>query len=295
MEQRRALVHVYFNLGLSNREILASLALYHRIIISIRTLKRITKAIGLYRRKNHSDIVDVALFINDEIRGPGEMNGYRWMHLKCIQNGLVVTQNTVRLLMGIIDPEGVDVRKRRRLRRRRYGNPGPNAVWHVDGYDKLSPYGIYIHGCVDGFSRYLIWLNAYNTNKDPKVIAGYYAEAIENNYRCPAVIRSDRGTENGLLREMQVFIRRNHGDQHAAENSFRYGKSTTNQRIEWQWGMNRKHGIQYWMNLFQKLKEDWNFSGDLLDKSLIRFCFTSFIQVRFIVVLLCYVRFVMSD
>ena len=23
-------------------------------------------------------------------------------------------------------------------------------VWHVDGYDKLKPYGFPVHGCIDG-------------------------------------------------------------------------------------------------------------------------------------------------
>ncbi len=27
---------------------------------------------------------------------------------------------------------------------------GPNHVWHIDGYDKLKPFGFPIHGCVDG-------------------------------------------------------------------------------------------------------------------------------------------------
>ena len=27
---------------------------------------------------------------------------------------------------------------------------GPNYLWHVDGYDKLTPYGLNIHGCIDG-------------------------------------------------------------------------------------------------------------------------------------------------
>ena len=25
-----------------------------------------------------------------------------------------------------------------------------NYCWHLDGYDKLSPFHIYIHGCIDG-------------------------------------------------------------------------------------------------------------------------------------------------
>ena len=28
---------------------------------------------------------------------------------------------------------------------------GPNYAWHCDGYDKLKPYGLPIHGCIDGY------------------------------------------------------------------------------------------------------------------------------------------------
>ncbi len=28
---------------------------------------------------------------------------------------------------------------------------GPNQVWHIDGYDKLTPFGLSIHGCIDGY------------------------------------------------------------------------------------------------------------------------------------------------
>ena len=27
---------------------------------------------------------------------------------------------------------------------------GPDFVWHIDGYDKLKPYGFPIHFCIDG-------------------------------------------------------------------------------------------------------------------------------------------------
>ena len=31
---------------------------------------------------------------------------------------------------------------------------GPDFVWHLDGYDKLKPYGFPIHGCIDGLVLY---------------------------------------------------------------------------------------------------------------------------------------------
>ena len=101
------------------------------------------------------------------------------MHLKCIQAGLVVTQTTIRHLLLILDPRGVQLRKRNRLRRFLYINPGPNFLWHVDSYDKLKPYGICINGAVDGFSRMVIWLHANTTSSNPRVISDYFLDEVE--------------------------------------------------------------------------------------------------------------------
>ena len=48
---------------------------------------------------------------------------------------------------------------------------GPNFMWHVDGYDKLKLFGFPIHGCIDGYSRKILWLNVSPTNNDPQVMA----------------------------------------------------------------------------------------------------------------------------
>ena len=49
-----------------------------------------------------------------------------------------------------MDPIGTERRKKHRLQRGVNQNKRPNYVWHVDGYDKLRPYGFEIHGCIDG-------------------------------------------------------------------------------------------------------------------------------------------------
>ena len=61
-----------------------------------------------------------------------------------------VFRDTVRQLLLEFDPDGVTARKQRRLRRRMYSNKGPHYLVHVDGYDKLKPYGFAIHGAIDG-------------------------------------------------------------------------------------------------------------------------------------------------
>ena len=106
-----------------------------------------------------------------------------------------------RLILRELDPNGVAARLSRRLERRTYTVPGPNSIWHIDGYDKLKPFGLCISGCIDGFSRKIIWLNVYNTNNNPIIIRGYFLESVKN--LCPCVVRGDYGTENGLVRDFQ--------------------------------------------------------------------------------------------
>ena len=40
----------------------------------------------------------------------------------------------------------------RRLQKREYVNRGHTCLVHVDDNDKLKPFGICIHGAIDGFS-----------------------------------------------------------------------------------------------------------------------------------------------
>jgi hypothetical protein len=278
---RDYLIGEYFKLGLKYSEIIKCLEELHGYIIGIRTLKRITKKFGLYRRKYKSDILQIALFVLEQCEMHGQMYGYRWLHLKCLDRGLVVDQETVRGLLHIIDPEGIEYRKKRRLRRRVYSNKGPNSVWHIDGYDKLSRYGIKIHGCIDGFSRQIIWLKAGVSNKSPNIIAHYYIESIRKYGVYPRLVRADMGTENVHVETIQKFLRRNRGDEHASEKSFLYGKSINNQRIESLWGIIRRQGIQFWMNFFQELIEDGFHDGAYLDQEIPHFCFLRLVQVTF--------------
>ena len=276
---REELVELHFHMGLNNKEILYSLAHNHGIVVSLRTLKRITKTCGLFRRKHYSDIADVATFILSQCEDAGSGHGYRWMHLKCIHNGLNVPQRTVRLLMGILDPKGAEKRKLGRLKRRTYHSAGPNALWHVDGNDKLKPYGICIHGCIDGFSRNIIWLEAWHTNNDPRVIAGYFVSAVRKQNGSPERVRADAGTENTHLKQMQIFLRSDHVDRFAGGRSYVQGTSTANQRIEFFWGILRKEALNFWIDLFKQLQHDGYYTGDFLDRSLIQFCFLNLIQV----------------
>ena len=145
--------------------------------------------------------------------------------------------------------------------------------------DKLKPYGISIHGCIDGFSRYMLWLEAYYTNSKPTLVAGYFMMAVQLHRGCPAIVRADRGTENGHVEVMQKAMTGEHADSEAENRSFVYGRNIANQRIESWWSMLRKQCSQHWINVFSKLRDEGAFSADFLDKNLICFCFLRLVQV----------------
>ena len=99
------------------------------------------------------------------------------------------------------------MRKAHRLKRRTFCAKEPNNIWHVDGYDKLKPFGFCIHEAIDGFSRKIIWLEVSDTNNDSKLIARYYLDALKRIEKSPRILRCDAGTENSIICLLQQFFR----------------------------------------------------------------------------------------
>ena len=81
--------------------------------------------------------------------------------------------------LEVIDREGLDERKSNKLVRRVFHAQSPNPTWSLDGYDKLNQWGFFIHGCMDVYSTYVVWLRAGKSNKAPQAVLQYYLEAVE--------------------------------------------------------------------------------------------------------------------
>ena len=112
----------------------------HNVRIGVSHLKRIQRKMGLKRKKLNFDIKNVIQCISNELRGSGSSMGYRAMHKKFRRvYNLQVDQETVRLCLITLDPEGVEERSERRLPSSRvaYISKGPDYQWHIDGYNKL--------------------------------------------------------------------------------------------------------------------------------------------------------------
>ena len=179
---------------------------YHRTIISKSTLLRRLKDYRLSRRTGKSlsleTIQEARERIHPLIQGPASSSGYRsvWSSLK--MTGFYAPRYTIQTLLRDLNPEGTESRRRHRLRRRVYSNPGPNYAWHIDGHDKLKPFGFSVHGAIDGYSRKVL-----RSNSSPSVIGGIYLDCVKEMEGCPIKLVTDLGTENVLAAAMQTFFR----------------------------------------------------------------------------------------
>ena len=134
--------------------------------------------------------------VKNHIRTYGNEQGYRniWHSLRI--KGISTIRDMVMSVLRELDPEGAVLRKKNKLNRRSYRSNGPNDVWHVDGYDKLKPFGFPIHGCIDGYSRKMIWLTYVKSNNDPYIVGKLYFGAVKELGKVPNRVRTDCGTEN---------------------------------------------------------------------------------------------------
>ena len=158
-----------------------------------------------------------------ELECSGKNLGYIaiWQRIQKIYN-ITVKQRTVLNIQWLLDPDGVQARKRNRLKRRIYTTPGLIFIWHVDGHDRLKDFGFYIHGAIDGFSKKLLWIEVATTNKDPYVIAYYYLKTIMKFI--PTLVRSDAVTENVVIESLHTALRTGQPDDLSGEKSFLIGK-----------------------------------------------------------------------
>ena len=103
-----------------------------------------------------------------------------------------------------------------------------------------------IVGYIDG---YILWLFVGSNNNNAKVIAYYFANCIVCLQLAPRLIRSNKGSENVVVAGTQRFFRKFGEDDMAGINSFKFGPSTRNQRIEAWWTRTR---LSWWINFLMK-------------------------------------------
>jgi hypothetical protein len=138
--------------------------------------------------------------------------------------GIHVQRHKIRTAIHSVDPEGVQARKKKPIRRRVYSVPCPNYVWHVDGNHKLVRWRFVVHHGIDGFSRLVVFAHCSPNNRAETVYA-QFREAV-SKYGRPQRIRTDHGGENvDIWRDMISTL----GEE---STPVLVGNSVHNQRIE---------------------------------------------------------------
>ncbi|KAH3710299.1 hypothetical protein DPMN_069774 [Dreissena polymorpha] len=163
---------------------------------------------------------------------------------KTILHSVQVKRSQLRERLHIVDKEGIQERRHRRLHRRIYNVEAPNYVWHIDINHKLIRWRFIISGGVDGFSRFVVFLKCIDNNKS-KTVYGCFKEAV-SKYGIPKKVRTDQGMEN--LDIARYMLDNGYG--------MITGKSVHNQRVARMWRDVYEGVLSYFHDLFFYMEEE---------------------------------------
>jgi hypothetical protein len=168
--------------------------------------------------------------------------------ISCFGCRSVVSRDRVRQVLRSIDPLAAATRwPPSIIRRKPYSVPGPNSLWHIDSHHKLIRWRFVSHGCIDGYSRLIVYLHCSSNNRSTTVY-DLFLKAVFT-YSLPSRVRSDHGMEN-------ILVARHKIEKRGADRcSMITGSSTHNQRIERLWrDMHQSCTILYY-KLFYFMEE----------------------------------------
>ena len=79
--------------------------------------------------------------------------GIRYIRGFLLQQGIRVQRSRIVASLDRVDDVAKVVVRNKTIKRREYKSARPNALWHMDGHHKLGPWGVVIHGVIDGYDR----------------------------------------------------------------------------------------------------------------------------------------------
>ncbi|KZT10115.1 uncharacterized protein LAESUDRAFT_810391 [Laetiporus sulphureus 93-53] len=210
-DELKPVLTFFYNLGLNDGQI-AHCCIKHFDVelygLSISSVKRFRKQWGLLSTRQQGHTMESIAQYVDAIKAKFPHRG-----ADSIRKSLILTfkvhapRALVAQYLRQIEPEAVQARRHRRFKRRRFWATGVHDIWAQDQHDKWGRFGLYLHVSVDTFSGYINWMKIWWNNSNPRLITGYYIEAIRKLKAVPLVTQSDPGSENFGVANAHTTIR----------------------------------------------------------------------------------------
>ena len=254
---------------------------------SLPTLDRRLRYFQIYYIDHTTSLQQVSNTVEKEVEGPGKLLGYRAMHHKLrIQHGIMVPRHLVHSMMADLDPDGLDARnvhKRLRRKKKPFESDGPLSLVSLDGHDKLCGYQnwtfpLAVYGCLDTFSRKILFLFLSHSNSDPLIIGNKYLAYLTETQILPNTLRVDRGTETGKMASIHVFLRDKMQDLEDPMVSVVFGPSTTNKIERWWRDLHERLEKYFKQHLSELLSSGEYDPHSILDRKLLYYVFKPIIE-----------------
>jgi len=81
--------------------------------------------------------------------------------------------------MNLHHPEEVLAHKSQWLKRSIYWTAGVNDIWVFDQHDKWRRFQLFLHVAIEPFSGHILWLKIWWTNRNPRLICGWYCNTVQ--------------------------------------------------------------------------------------------------------------------
>ena len=242
-EQLKKDLQRYINQNLKRTEVLDFVKRdYSLYSWSLSTLDRRLRHFGIYYINYDTPLATVEDSVKKEVEGAGRLLGYRAMNQKLrTEHDIQVPRHLVYNMMALVDPEGLEERNLQRKKKKDkkpFTSEGPLWVVSLDGHDKLCgyqnwtfPLGVY--GCLDTFSRKMLFLFVCHSNSNPLVIGKRYLEHLCETETLPRYLRIDKGTETGKMATMHTYLMDQLNVMDDPTDAIIYGPSTSNKIERW--------------------------------------------------------------
>jgi hypothetical protein len=162
---------------------------------------------------------------------------------------------------------------------------GVNHIWIMGQYNKWKQFGLYWHGCLDGFTGKILWLVVWWNTSNPKYVCAQHLKAIKTfggmfvivlsflrdlskpYIGAPLITHSNQGTENFNVAHAQTHIRHALDPTLAGTIQHHWGHGQLNVKCGQMWTRFRRTWVPGFEQLLEKgVNNQWYDNANIADR-----------------------------